>query len=479
MLRRSRQDCPGRGENGHHNRDDETRAHCVLAGFIYIAVVLLSLGGWNSEMLAWPLPVIRMISYPDSVNYLYSLGNETKTIKLGLERIATLLHHLGNPHLAYRTIHVAGTNGKGSTCAMIEAGLRAAGLRTGLYTSPHLVEPTERIRISGVQVSVGEFTAAFNLIHDLAMRLLDEAKIDGHPTYFETITAMSFWLFAQRKVEIAVVEVGLGGRLDATNVVHPDLCVITPIDFDHEAWLGTSLTAIASEKAGILKAGVPAVIARQKPEALAEIRRTNPIYTLTTDWTITDLTLTPFNSQFKANSLPRLRQALDVHCPFAGEHQVENALTAAIALQQLGISPEGIALAQWAGRLERVSRDPDIILDGAHNPAGVRALAAYIRRFFSGRKVWLIYATMRDKSVDEIGELLSPAASEIILTQVDSPRALRPQALKAIFDHPHLRTTPNLDAALQIVKNEANSEDAVFITGSLYLVGEARPLFVK
>jgi dihydrofolate synthase/folylpolyglutamate synthase len=163
----------------------------------------------------------------------------------------------------------------------------------------------------------------------------------------------------------------------------------------------------------------------------------------------------------------------------AGEHQVENALVAAIALDRLGIPPGGIAQAKWPGRLERVATSPDVILDGAHNPAGVRALAAYIRRFFSNRKVWLIYATMRDKSVDEIGELLAPAASEIILTQVDSPRALRPEALQAIFDHPRLRSTPNLAAALEIIRNEAGPEDAVFITGSLYLVGEARPLFVR
>jgi dihydrofolate synthase/folylpolyglutamate synthase len=413
-----------------------------------------------------------MISYPDSVEYLYSLGNEVKTIKLGLERITTLLENLGNPHLAYRTVHVAGTNGKGSTCAMMEAGLRAAGLRTGLYTSPHLVEPTERIRLSGENVTVSQFTAAFNLVHELAIRLLDEGKIDGHPTYFETVTAMAFWIFAQERIEIAVVEVGLGGRFDATNVVHPELCVITPIDFDHESWLGSSIPAIASEKAGIIKPGVPVVVSRQKPEAWSEILKTNPICLRTSDWTVSDLKLSPYNSEFKANSL-------EVHCPLAGEHQVENALVAAIALDRLGIPPGGIAQAKWPGRLERVATSPDVILDGAHNPAGVRALAAYIRRFFSNRKVWLIYATMRDKSVDEIGELLAPAASEIILTQVDSPRALRPEALQAIFDHPRLRSTPNLAAALEIIRNEAGPEDAVFITGSLYLVGEARPLFVR
>src|SRR5580704_11451263 len=206
-----------------------------------------------------------MFTYPDSVRFLYALGNEIKTAKLGLERIRAVLAALGDPQLAYRVVHVAGTNGKGSTCAMIEAGLRAAGIRTGLFTSPHLIEPTERIRIDGIPVTPEQFQQAFEVVHNCAERL----DLDCHPTYFETVTAMGFWLFRELGVETAVVETGLGGRLDATNVTQPVLTVITPIDFDHEAYLGHTLEAISGEKAGILKAGVPAVFARQRPEAAA------------------------------------------------------------------------------------------------------------------------------------------------------------------------------------------------------------------
>ena len=181
---------------------------------------------------------------------------------MGLERIRAVLAALGNPEKSYRVIHVAGTNGKGSTCAMIAAGLRTAGVRTGLFTSPHLVEPTERIQIDGIPATQAQFSRAFDVVHQAAGSL----DLDAHPTYFETVTAMAFWLFRELGVQTAVVEVGLGGRLDATNVVEPVLTVITPVDFDHQAYLGETIEAIAGEKAGILKRGVPAVFARQRPE---------------------------------------------------------------------------------------------------------------------------------------------------------------------------------------------------------------------
>src|SRR5579883_1554175 len=200
-----------------------------------------------------------MFTYPESVRFLYELGNEIKTAKLGLERIRALLSALGDPQRAFRVVHVAGTNGKGSTCAMIEAGLRAAGVRTGLFTSPHLIEPTERIQIDGAQVLPEQFLRAFETAHETAKK----CGLDCHPTYFETVTAMAFWLFRELGVETAVIETGLGGRLDATNVVEPEIVAITPIDFDHEAFLGHTIEAIAGEKAGILKRGAPAVFARQ------------------------------------------------------------------------------------------------------------------------------------------------------------------------------------------------------------------------
>src|SRR5664279_2960075 len=209
------------------------------------------------------------VNYPDSVRFLYALGNEIHTAKLGLERITQVLEALDRPQDRLRFVHVAGTNGKGSTCAMIASALQAAGRRTGLFTSPHLAEPTERIQIDGRPISAERFAAAFERVHAAVEQLLAEGLIDLHTTYFETVTAMALVVFAEEAVDMVVLEVGLGGRLDATNVVTPDLCVITPIDFDHEAYLGRSLEAIAGEKAGILKAGVTAVFARQRSEAAA------------------------------------------------------------------------------------------------------------------------------------------------------------------------------------------------------------------
>jgi dihydrofolate synthase/folylpolyglutamate synthase len=419
------------------------------------------------------------MNYPGSVQFLYSLGNEVKTAKLGLDRIRTVLEALGSPHRRGRFVHVAGTNGKGSTAAMIESGLRAHGVRTGLFTSPHLAEPTERIRISGEPVSAEGFAEAFDRVHAAVEGLLDAGAIDFHTSYFETVAAMAFLIFAEEGVDCVVLEVGLGGRLDATNVVSPELCVITPVDFDHEAYLGRSLEAIAGEKAGILKPGVPAVFARQRPEAgdvlAARAAALDCPVTHTGDWTIRDLALYRDGSRFLLSGERDLR----IHCPLAGEHQVENARTAAAALVRLGLPgaaiEEGIARARWPGRLERVSEDPEIVLDGAHNPAGARALGAYIDAFYSGRRVRLIYGAMRDKAIAEIGGILFPRASEVILTAPRQARALTPTAMRDFADHPGVRVAADIQAALAMVRDAAPG-DAVFVTGSLFLVAEARAL---
>jgi dihydrofolate synthase / folylpolyglutamate synthase len=419
-----------------------------------------------------------MLSYPDSVRFLYALGNEIRSVKFGLERIRAVLNALDNPQRSFRVIHVAGTNGKGSTCAMIEAGLRAAHvrkpLRTGLFTSPHLIEPTERIQIDGIPVTPAQFQRAFTVVHEIAETL----DLDCHPTYFETVTAMAFWLFREQRVETAVIEVGLGGRLDATNVVEPALTVITPIDFDHETYLGHTLQAIAEEKAGILKPGVPAVFALQRPEASAvlEDRAAELAVPVTRadDFEIRDLEIDARGSSFSL--WQRSERLFTVHCPLAGEHQVENALTAALALHRLGVSPQGIAETRWPGRLEHVAPNPDVILDGAHNPAGARALARYLERFYGDRKIWMIYGAMRDKAVEEIAGILFPVARHLIFTTPDSnQRALRPEALVEIAGRGE--TTPSVADALQLARTRADAEDVIVITGSLFLVGEARALF--
>jgi dihydrofolate synthase / folylpolyglutamate synthase len=390
------------------------------------------------------------VTYADAVRQLYALGNELKHAKFDLEGIRRLLDAVGNPERRGRFVHVAGTNGKGSTSAMIESGLRQEGMRTGLYTSPHLIEPTERIQIGGVPVSQQEFAAAF-------------ARIAEPTTYFETVTAMAFLIFAER-AEITVLEVGLGGRLDATNVVRPELCVITPIDFDHEAFLGKSIESIAGEKAGILKLGVPAVFATQRPEAWRVLReRTEPVALLDVE----DVELHRRGSRFLVGGLA-------VECPLAGAHQVENTRVAVTALRQLRVADEaiqaGVAATRWPGRLERLRESPEVVVDGAHNPAGARALAAYVDEFYAGERCTLIFGAMRDKSIEEIAEILFPRFAEVILVAPKQERAMNPEALKEMVDHPHVRTAEGLEEAVAMVAG------TTFITGSLFLVGEARQL---
>jgi dihydrofolate synthase/folylpolyglutamate synthase len=418
------------------------------------------------------------MNFGESVRFLQALGHELKVVKWDLERINTLLDALGNPHRGGRFIHVAGTNGKGSTCAMIASALRVSGLRTGLYTSPHLVDPRERIQIDGEWISEQVWTAAFDEVHGAVESLLARDRIDAHPSFFETLTAMAFVAFARFGVEVVVLETGLGGRLDATNVVNPEIAVITPIDFDHEAFLGSSLESIAAEKAGIIKAGRPVVFAGQRPPAFGilehrALEMEAPV-TLSSEWRVEDLHLEKFGSRF---TLCR-DEEIPIRCPLAGEHQVENARTAVAALDIFGVSAaaigEGIARVSWPGRLERISANPDVILDGAHNPAGARALAAYIGRFFGDEPVRIVYGAMRDKAISEVINILFPLAAEVVLTAPDQPRALNPKSVADSADHPNIRIAETIGGALRIVRENPMT---TFITGSLFLVGEARAAY--
>lgn len=421
-------------------------------------------------------------SYPDSVRFLYALGNEYKTIKLGLERISTLLNALGNPHQRFRSVHVAGTNGKGSTCAMIESALRLAGPGpTGLFISPHLVEPTERIQIDGRPISPDAFAALFDEVHRTAESLAASGAIDMHPTYFETITAMAFLAFAQAGVSTAVLETGMGGRLDSTNVVDPLLSVITPVDFDHEKFLGDTIARIAFEKAGILKPGRPAVIALQRPEALAVIEQrahetASPLLHASA-WRAEELHQDAYVSRFIATYR---QHAIPVECPLIGAHQVDNALTSIAALTQLGLPvptiAAGIAATVWPGRLECLRRSPDIFLDGAHNPAGAAALARYIREFHSGRRVWMIFGAMQDKNLDVIAPLLFPLATDLVFATPHQARAYPAARIRELTAETRATVIDAPPEALRHLLASAAPGDAVFVTGSLYLIGELRPL---
>ena len=435
------------------------------------------------------------MTYESAVRYLLSLGRELGTptqataAKFNLQNITVLMERLGRPDRTYPLVHIAGTNGKGSTAAFLEAILRAAGFRTGLNTSPHLERINERIRINGEEVSDQIFAETFTRVQEVIEELLASGRLRAHPTYFECVTALAFEVFARERVEFAVVEVGLGGRLDATNIVRPQVSVITRIDFDHENYLGHSLAEIAREKAGIVKAGVPVATAPQLPEVREVLRgKAREL----------DATIVDTGEHFEvereigeagcARALARARatgEAVRLAPGLPGRFQLENALNAvatARLLQARGYRitnqniEQGIRGAEWPGRLERLQARPDVYLDGAHNPGAARELAQFLEENFARRRVYLIFGAMRDKSVDEVTGILFPLASEVIFTQPGTPRAVSANQLADLAGHHAARYTVIRDAeeALESALAKARSDDAVFVTGSLYLVGQLR-----
>ena len=435
------------------------------------------------------------MNYESAVRYLLSLGRElgaptqATAAKFNLENITVLMERLGRPDRAYPIVHVAGTNGKGSTAAFLEAILRAAGFRTGLNTSPHLERINERIRINGEEVSDQIFAKTFTRVQEVIEELLAAGRLQAHPTYFECVTALAFEVFARERVEFAVVEVGLGGRLDATNIVRPQVSVITRIDFDHENYLGHSLEEIAREKAGIVKAGVPVATAPQLPEVREVLRGKARELDATIVDTGEDFDLEREIAEAGcARALARARargEAVRLAPGLPGRFQLENALNAAATarlLQARGYRitnqniEQGIRSAEWPGRLERLQAGPDVYLDGAHNPGAARELAQFLEENFASRRVYLIFGAMRDKSVDEMTGILFPLASEVILTQPGTPRAVSANQLADLAGHHAARYTVIRDAeeALESALAKARSDDAVFVTGSLYLVGQLR-----
>jgi dihydrofolate synthase/folylpolyglutamate synthase len=435
------------------------------------------------------------MNYDAAVRYLLTLGRElaaptqAAAAKFDLENISTLADRLGRPQRAYPSAHIAGTNGKGSTAAFLESILRCAGFRTGLNTSPHLERINERIRINGREISDDSFAETFTRIHDLIEELLADGKLRAHPTYFECVTAMAFEYFARRRVEFGVFEVGLGGRLDATNILQPVISIITRIDFDHENFLGHSLREIASEKAGILKLGIPVVLAGQHPEArevilarakqldcsAIEPARLFHAYEESFAGGFIRARVTETASGTMFNLAPSLPGRFQLH-------NALNALAAARFLQNRGFRisndaiTQGIANTVWPGRLEKLQSNPDIYLDGAHNPSAARELATFLEQNFAGRRIWLVYAALRDKAVDEVAGLLFPRAVEVIFTAPRTSRSISAAQLAEIAGHyaPHFSVIPDAEKAFDYALAKAAPEDAVFITGSLYLIGQLR-----
>ena len=435
------------------------------------------------------------MNYQSSVHYLLSLGREltaptqAAAAKFDLENITALAERLGRPDRAYPSVHIAGTNGKGSTAALVESILRRAGFRTGLNTSPHLERINERIRVSGEEISDEAFAETFTRIQALNEELLAAGKLRAHPTYFECITAMAFEYFARARVDFGVFEVGLGGRLDATNILTPVISVITRIDFDHENFLGHSLREIAAEKAGILKPGVPVVVAEQRTEASDVIheRATElncPIIETRAAFHI-ETELVEDGCVRAVARESATGWSVEVAPRMAGRFQLQNALNAvAVArhLQTRGYRisdeaiAEGVASAVWPGRLEKIQSGPDVYLDGAHNPSAARELATFWKENFAGRRLWLIFGALRDKAVDEIAGILFPHAAEVIFTQPRTTRAVSVTQLAEITAHHanRFQVIPDAENALEHALERADSRDVVFVAGSLYLVGQLR-----
>jgi dihydrofolate synthase/folylpolyglutamate synthase len=444
------------------------------------------------------------MNYDQSVRYLLTLGRElaspqqARAAKFDLENIRVLAARLGNPQRAFRSVHVAGTNGKGSTSAMLASILDASGLRAGLYTSPHLVRINERIRLGHADISDEDFAATFTRIHSAIEELLATGALIAHPTYFECVTAMAFDYFARQQTGLAVIEVGMGGRLDSTNLIVPEVAIITKIDFDHENFLGHSIQEIAAEKAGIIKPAAWVVSAAGNPAA-AEVIRRHAVYPeaasggrraeqnarlieLDTAYGIAEMTSEDGCCRFVA-SHPATRWQIEIALPLAGRFQIQNALTAIAAARLLAergfpiddaAIARGLASVRWPGRLEKLRDRPALYLDGTHNPAGARELAAFWEEQFAGRRIYLIYGAMRDKAVDEIAGLLFPRAASVILTQSPQPRSISVATLASLTRHlaPSVEIIPEPGAALERALDLAAPDDVVFATGSLYLAGD-------
>jgi dihydrofolate synthase / folylpolyglutamate synthase len=419
------------------------------------------------------------LSYPKAIEYLYGL--QRHGIKLGLENSRGLMAALGDPHQTFRSVHIAGTNGKGSTAAILASILNAAGYRTGLYTSPHLIDFTERMRVNGVPIAPERAATLTERTRS--------AAADIPVTFFEFTTAMAFLHFAESGVDFAVVEVGMGGRFDATNVLTPLVSVITRIDYDHQAYLGGSLERIAREKAGIIKPGVPVVTSAMSPEILRVIETVSreqgaPLHRVGAEVRV------------KGASPQRFRYEgirwdySDLKCALLGRHQMENACCALAALELVDAGKNrigeasvrrGLSTVRWEGRLEpmpRAASGAAVILDGAHNPGGARALRAFLEDSVKARggRLILVIGILADKDVGGILAELAPVADEVIVTRPRHERAATTESIKRHLGNFPVRATirESVEEALRFAKSSAAAVDTICVTGSLYTIGEAR-----
>ena len=449
-----------------------------------------------------------MSSYETAIARMYALGHELAQMpshKFDLAHMRVLLAALDHPERRFPSVLIAGTNGKGSTAATLASILQASGLRTGLYTSPHLVRINERIQIGGQQIGDDDFALVHDLVDRTAERLVSEGELPWHPSFFEMLTAIAFEHFARRKVEIAVLEVGMGGRLDATNVVQPLVSVITDISLDHQKFLGNTVAEIAREKVGIIRPGGVVVTLPQQPEAndvignaimemgAKALNAVPYVPPLTHGSAHSEFRLicgdtTPSHTTYYA--LEVMGKPILITSRLVGRHQVRNialAIAAAAELGQQGFPVTaasiegGIRETHWPGRFQVMPARggaPEYVFDVAHNPAGAWALRSTLSAWYADRPLTFIFGAMRDKAIGEMAEILFPLAERVIATRADNPRSAAPDEIREAASRTSVRIEEAADvaAAIKSARTSARPDAVVVITGSIYIVGEAMRL---
>jgi dihydrofolate synthase/folylpolyglutamate synthase len=419
------------------------------------------------------------VNFREAEEYLLSLGNEVAAMKLGLENVTRLIAALGDPHTNYLKVQVAGTNGKGSVCAFLDAICLAARIRVGVFTSPHLVSMTERIRIGGTDIRQDDFARIATQVREASEKLVDCEELAAVPTYFEQVTAIALLAFAEAGVELAILETGLGGRYDATTAADAEIAAITRIDIDHQEYLGETLAEIAAEKAAIIRRDSQVVLGEQELAA----------YMVLTSF-CADLGVLPRSAQNEVRMLgpTSFRTAANLYevpsLGLAGLHQIETAKVAILTAEILGeyipinrqAITDGLQNARHPGRLEWIG---DVLLDGAHNMGGARALAAYLDEFVT-RPITLVFGAMNDKDVGQIASILFPRAHSIILTEPANSRSLKVDELFRTvppdISSDDIKALHNVRDAITAAKELAGEDGIILVTGSLYLVGEVKKL---
>ena len=407
-------------------------------------------------------------------------------MKLGLANITELLRLIGDPHLRFPAVHVTGSNGKGSVCAYLESILRQAGYRTGLYTSPHLVRFNERIRVGGREMPDEDVARLYQMVKPHAAKM-SSASAAKRPTFFEITTAMAFQYFAERQVDLAVVEVGMGGGMDATNVVRPETCIITRISLEHTEHLGRTIRRIAKEKSGILKHGIPVATVYQEALSTIEERAKElgcPVAAVGRDSTFIRLGVTMAGQSIEYSGISNLQ----VTTSMAGAHQAENAaiaLAAADCLESRGwkireeAKKSGIARMRWPARFQLVRRNPPAVLDGAHNPGGAESLFDSMAEYFPGKRTVFVTGMLADKDIELYAKTIAPVVAHVVSTRPKSERAYPPEEVAQAFKNLGVssETIDDVPAAIKRGLSLASRERPLLIAGSLYLAGEALNLF--